>query len=75
MMKKSWVILVILLGFCWAARAEENQKKLFVYVVPHSHTDPGWWRTMEDYYAVWTKGIITSVIDGLSAVGIFIIPF
>lgn len=43
---------------------------LNVFVVPHSHNDPGWWFTFENYYIKWTKGIITSVIDALNQVSL-----
>jgi hypothetical protein len=43
---------------------------LNVHVVPHSHNDPGWWRTFEGYYQDWTKGIISSVVEVLNEVSI-----
>ncbi len=33
--------------------------------VPHSHCDPGWWKTFEEYYQQWGKGIISALVDAL----------
>lgn len=54
-------VLLLYLG-CNLVEAE----KLKVFVVPHSHCDPGWWKTFEGYYQQWTKGIIDSVISALA---------
>lgn len=45
-----------------------GSETLNVYVVPHSHNDPGWWNTFEDYYTSWTRGIITSIVQVLGEV-------
>ena len=49
----------------------DNDEILNVFVVPHSHNDPGWWMTFEEYYSKWTRGIISSVISALAEVNIF----
>jgi len=46
-----------------AAYDPSKREELRVHVVPHSHNDPGWWNTFEDYYQEWTKGIISSVVE------------
>ncbi|CAB9502125.1 Alpha-mannosidase 2 [Seminavis robusta] len=43
---------------------KENPVKIFV--VPHSHCDPGWIKTFDDYFQSQTKQILTSVINALA---------
>jgi hypothetical protein len=38
---------------------------LKVFVVPHSHCDPGWWKSFEEYHSSWGEHIIQSVVDSL----------
>jgi len=38
---------------------------LKVFVLPHSHCDPGWLKTFDDYFQSQTKAIITTVVDAL----------
>ena len=40
---------------------------LKVFVMPHSHNDPGWLWSFEGYYQKYTGGIITTVIRALKA--------
>jgi alpha-mannosidase II len=37
-----------------------------IFVVPHSHCDPGWIQTFDDYFQSQVKHILSSVVESLS---------
>lgn len=43
----------------------DEEHPLTIFVVPHSHNDPGWIKTFDEYFKTQTKQIITTVVEAL----------
>ncbi|GMP55728.1 hypothetical protein CsSME_00020462 [Camellia sinensis var. sinensis] len=53
----------------WRVRYEGNEwdsETLKVFVVPHSHNDPGWKLTVEEYYDRQSRHILDTIVEALS---------
>lgn len=50
----------------YSANEWSNDAPLKVFVVPHSHNDPGWVKTLDEYFIAQTNNIITKMVDKLT---------
>lgn len=49
---------------------EWDSEKLKVFVVPHSHNDPGWKLTVDEYYQKQSRLILDTIVETLSQVNL-----
>ncbi|KAM7278327.1 hypothetical protein ACFE04_005461 [Oxalis oulophora] len=52
---------------------EWDNEKLKIFVVPHSHNDPGWKLTVDEYYQQQSKHILDTIVHTLSKSGLYAI--
>eukprot|EP00750_Incisomonas_marina_P028645 INCI6800.1.p1 GENE.INCI6800.1~~INCI6800.1.p1 ORF type:complete len:1386 (+),score=235.40 INCI6800.1:180-4337(+) len=50
-----------------AAAAAASAKELNIFVLPHSHDDPGWVRTSDQYFDFFVNDIYTTAVEALTA--------
>ena len=43
-----------------------KKDKLNVFIIPHSHNDPGWLMTFEQYFHQRTRNILDTIVNSLS---------
>ena len=58
------LFLVLVITFSSTPKAK-TFNELDVFIVPHSHMDAGWLKTIDQYYDLGVKRIFDSVIEQL----------
>jgi Glycosyl hydrolases family 38 N-terminal domain/Alpha mannosidase middle domain/Glycosyl hydrolases family 38 C-terminal domain len=48
-----------------SSKVQKIEEPLQIFIVPHSHCDPGWLKTFDQYFRDQTKGIISTVVEAL----------
>ncbi|CAD5233555.1 unnamed protein product [Bursaphelenchus xylophilus] len=49
----------------FAYKPTSNKQHIDIFVIPHSHNDPGWLQTFEEYYQESVRGILNNMLDFL----------
>jgi alpha-mannosidase II len=44
----------------------DEHNKLYVIIVPHSHNDPGWLMTFDEYFETKSKDILNTIVTSLT---------
>lgn len=52
-------------GYDVLPKSYSKDEPMTIYVIPHSHCDPGWLKTFDQYFQQQTKEILTTVIQSL----------
>lgn len=46
-------------------KSKSERPPLHVVIMPHSHNDPGWLNTFEEYFEIYTRKILNSAVERL----------
>jgi len=60
----SVILTLVVLVVLFTSQGKTN--KLTVHIIPHSHCDPGWLQTYEDYYRNYVSRILSGVVNNLA---------